>query len=784
MKQIITSAFVFLFFFLNLYGQDIDVQINITADEFPQDISWEIRNQFSEIVYQGRLDGCEPFQTCSDNFQLENECFVFIIKDDFGDGINQPGGYEVLVNGTLQGMGSSFVNNDQIEVNCFTGESCRNAVVLDLPDNNILAPKNKDYWFKLIPEVSGLYRMNTCLNFITGQGYANTIMWVYDTCDALIHQNGAEGALGFSDDSSQCSPASGFNYVPLEQGKEYLIRTRVVDQTWPVDSITVRVQKLPPLSGCTDPMACNFNPFASAENGSCVYNDDCRPDLSLDADELKNSIVIDSVYNSDECLVEEGCLSGNGWRDVIKFSTKIDNIGSADYIVGIPERTPQNFSKENCHGHWHHLGYAEYLLFAGSGQPEPIGFKNGFCVLDLDCESDTPKYLCSYMGITAGCSDIYDNEIDCQWIDITDIEDGQYTLVVRVNWNRLADMRNFQEMTYDNNWGQVCIDIDRSSGELVVNVLENCAAYTDCLGIPFGQAEIDCNGMCGGNAEFGDLNGNAELDSNDVAIYLDLIHNKLQSNLPCTDLSGDGLLSVYDASLLNECMLINIDQADNPFHTHCTFPVERKNANESVEISIAEFDPSNGMLSLDIRIPDNDIQAFQLPFSGIVIDSIQKLYGEEASFIKHNQNEVIAFHDSEVINRNPSSQPFLNIYFSEIISDSLCIEQTLEFVNNDYELVNTIVDNSCLFLTSNSNLSAAYNCNIYPNPATGKVTVTSDQNMGYIEIYNITGSLLCNIENINSNSKSIDIELLPEGLYILKTGFSSNAFSISKFIKE
>jgi hypothetical protein len=49
------------------------------------------------------------------------------------------------------------------------------------------------------------------------------------------------------------------------------------------------------------------------------------------------------------------------------------------------------------------------LLYDQLGNPMPqIGFKNGFCVLDLECSGGgTAKYGCGNMGITAGCGDIY-----------------------------------------------------------------------------------------------------------------------------------------------------------------------------------------------------------------------------------------------------------------------------------------------------------------------------------------------------------------------------------------
>ena len=39
----------------------------------------------------------------------------------------------------------------------------------------------------------------------------------------------------------------------------------------------------------------------------------------------------------------------------------------------------------------------------------------------------------SEQGISAGCFDIYGSSLQCQWIDITDIGDGLYELIVTTN---------------------------------------------------------------------------------------------------------------------------------------------------------------------------------------------------------------------------------------------------------------------------------------------------------------------------------------------------------------
>lgn len=56
----------------------------------------------------------------------------------------------------------------------------------------------------------------------------------------------------------------------------------------------------------------------------------------------------------------------------------------------------------------------------------------------------------------------------------------------------------------------------------------------------------------------------------------------------------------------------------------------------------------------------------------------------------------------------------------------------------------------------------------YPNPTTGMLSWNSDFQIKWIKIYSQSGSLLCKIENIDSNT--IYLQNLKDGVYIITCG--------------
>jgi hypothetical protein len=183
------------------------------------------------------------------------------------------------------------------------------------------------------------------------------------------------------------------------------------------------------------------------------------PDLIIDGAYLTATIQQDVVdASADLCLFNEGCVTGEGQRRVVRFGTRSANLGTADAVVGEPVLGNPLWEFDACHEHFHFEGYARYdLVEAATGTVLPIGNKNGFCLQDLDVWTSSAqcnRYNCDSQGISVGCADVYTPDLDCQWVDITDVAPGNYELVVTIN-----PEGSIRELSALNNTASVSLEI-------------------------------------------------------------------------------------------------------------------------------------------------------------------------------------------------------------------------------------------------------------------------------------------------------------------------------------
>ncbi|XP_068608910.1 protein-lysine 6-oxidase [Brachionichthys hirsutus] len=254
-----------------------------------------------------------------------------------------------------------------------------------------------------------------------------------------------------------------------------LLRARLAERTGTRRNSTAnetqeKVTASPPLIGREDMMVGDdpYDPYKSSDSDNPYYNyydvyerprrrsrpgygtrnhQYGLPDLVPDPYYIQASAYAQRVpmYNL-RCAAEENCLSSSAYRGdvrdydtrmLLRFPQRVKNQGTADFL---PSRPRYSWEWHSCHQHFHSMDeFSHYeLLDASTHHSMAEGHKASFCLEDTSCDYGYyRRFACTThtQGLSPGCYDTYNADIDCQWIDITDVKPGNYILKVSVNPN-------------------------------------------------------------------------------------------------------------------------------------------------------------------------------------------------------------------------------------------------------------------------------------------------------------------------------------------------------------
>jgi len=750
--------------------------IRIVPDSYPWETSWNVTVDGNTIA---------TGTTVGDTICVDNgSCVQVRIIDSYGDGIFSPGGYWVYLNGELQATGNSFGSLAEVSVACPPGSACSSPV--DLSTGQYTATF-EDTWYKFSCTQSGTYSLSSC----GLSGGCDTKFWVFESCPIVGLTEGPMGTYAFND-NADCGLESELSVVFVE-GFDYLIRVGDNEGACEGD-ITFNFSYVGAIQGCTDPASCNYNPLAEIDNGSCIYFPDpaCQgPDLAFDSLSFVNSLAL-GTHNAAGCDIDEDCVTGYGLRYVIRFTSKIDNIGTSDYYLGNPSDNPSSFNTVNCHGHTHYEGYGDYRLYDDEGNIVPAGHKNGFCVMDL---CGFGQYNCGNMGISAGCYDVYGSGTQCQWIDITDVPAGDYRLAVIINSMHLPDALGRHEINYLNNALQVCIRITRNAANIPsYEIIDGCEPFVDCAGIPGGVSIRDCNGECDGSGMFGNTVEDEVVNMDDVEEYIEIITADQVQVMPCYDLNGDGEITVYDTALELWCMNSANQSGDL---SNCYFPRNILNPMDTTYLEIIGVDYVNNYLDISLFAERADVVGYQFNISGIVISDVAPLTNpaDMPIHLSFNQgrNEVagVYYGDSAIVH-STSQVNLVRVYFSSITGEPICISNITDIPNIDGETTVALTAGDCFMpdVTAVSPIAERAHLTVLPNPAKNQVWVNLPSTFGKVEVcelFDATGRFVEGIvpsAGASTNQISLSLSGISNGIYMLRIADDQGRNAIGRIVKQ
>ncbi len=165
-------------------------------------------------------------------------------------------------------------------------------------------------------------------------------------------------------------------------------------------------------------------------------------DLGIDRAALVASLeILERQFRALDCAVAEGAVAGSGTRRLLLFSLAVINHGAGDVVLGDPlapepPLVPADFVMSPCQDAFLLAGAARYELRDSCGTVVSA-HDRGLLLRDSVAYGGGPSqgYDEALHGLSAGWGSVTDKTVEGQWVDITGVPPGNYSLFVTVNAN-------------------------------------------------------------------------------------------------------------------------------------------------------------------------------------------------------------------------------------------------------------------------------------------------------------------------------------------------------------
>jgi hypothetical protein len=167
------------------------------------------------------------------------------------------------------------------------------------------------------------------------------------------------------------------------------------------------------------------------------------PDFVVCAKTVSNSMFVEHrTFLQDSCTIKERLITTAGRRKLLRFKTRVINIGNADLELGNPKGN-MAFTWSSCRQQYQVRGFSEYILLdetktntLSGGHRQPLGVRDDVRVYDAlngIPTNDSSTYTFNDQGLSVGWANDSAANLDGQWVDVTDLAPGKYVLRIIVN---------------------------------------------------------------------------------------------------------------------------------------------------------------------------------------------------------------------------------------------------------------------------------------------------------------------------------------------------------------